>query len=143
MELFIQTHLIQKLTYHNFSSRPVAEVLQSDGSNFAACVNAATLAIIHAGIAIKDIVCACSAALLQDKSVIDVNYAEESLGSGSTPIMTVAILPKEKQILSLEETGRIHLDKMNELMERAMEGCQDVLHVMKATVLEFVVELND
>lgn len=118
-------------------------MLQSDGSNFAACVNAATLAVVHAGIAIKDIVCACSAALVQEKTVADVNYTEESVGSGSTPIITVAMLPKEKQILSVEETGRIHIDQLNQLMDRAMEGCQDVVHVMKATLLDFVVELND
>ena len=104
-------------------------------------MNAATLAIIHAGIPIKDIVCACSAGLIDNKTLTDVNYQEESIGS--LPMITTAILPKDKQILSLEETGRIQIDNLNQLIDASIEGCQDIYHVMKSTILEFVVELND
>ena len=39
------------------------EVLQADGGNYCACVNAATLALIDAGIPLKDYVTACTASL--------------------------------------------------------------------------------
>ncbi|KAK4336662.1 hypothetical protein RND71_043666 [Anisodus tanguticus] len=105
------------------------KVLQFDGSSFSACINAATLAITHAGIPIKDIVCACSAGLVSDQTITDVNYQEESIGI--IPILTTAILPKDKQILSLEQTGRIQIDSLNQLMDAAMEGCQDIYHLLK------------
>nr|KAF6395764.1 exosome component 4 [Molossus molossus] len=35
------------------------QVLQADGGTYAACVNAATLAVLDAGIPMRDFVCAC------------------------------------------------------------------------------------
>jgi exosome complex component RRP41 len=116
------------------------EVLQSDGSNYSACVNAATLAIIHAGIPIKDVVCASSAGFIKDNPIVDVNYVEESIGS--VPILTIAILPKSKQILSMESSGRIHVTSVDKVMDAAMNGCEEVLQIMKASILSHINELN-
>lgn len=117
------------------------EVIQSDGSNYAACVNAASLALIHAGIPMKDIVCACSAGFINGKPIADVNYLEESVGT--TPIMTIAMLPKDKQILSMESTGKLHVDHLNDVMAVAIEGCKDALYAMKKTILDHIRELKD
>lgn len=119
----------------------LAEVIQSDGSNYAACVNAASLAIIHAGIPIKDIVCACSAGFIKGKPIVDVNYIEESVSS--TPIMTIAMLPKDNQILSMESSGKIHIDNLNDVMAAAIDGSKDVLYIMKQTILTHIQELKD
>jgi len=51
---------------------------------------------------------------------------------GTTPILTIAMLPKDKQILSMESSGKIHLDNLNSVMETAINGCLDVLYVMKS-----------
>ncbi|RWS00343.1 exosome complex component RRP41-like protein [Dinothrombium tinctorium] len=114
------------------------QVLQSDGSNYSACINAATLAIINAGIPIKDIVCACSAGIINDTPMVDLSYIEESMGSNA--MLTVALLPKEKQILSMESSGRIHLEAMDSLVDTAINGCMDVNNIMKGTVLNYVME---
>ena len=116
------------------------EVLQSDGSNYSACVNAATLALIHAGIPIKDVVCACSASLINDQSLVDVNYLEESVGSG--PMLTIALLPKTKQIVSMESSGRMHVTSVQKVMDAAITGCQEVLQVMKASILSQIKNLD-
>jgi exosome complex component RRP41 len=116
------------------------EVLQSDGSNYSACVNAATLAIIHAGIPIKDVVCACSAGYINDIPIVDVSHLEEYIGSA--PILTIAMLPKSKQILSMESSGRIHTSAIEKVMDAAMRGCEDVLQVMKESIFNHINELN-
>lgn len=115
------------------------EVLQSDGSNYSACINAASLALIHAGIPIKDIVCACSAGLINNNTITDINYSEEI---GGIPILTVAMLPKTKQILSMESSGRTHLTAIEKVMDAAMKGCQEVLEVLKSTVYGHISDLN-
>lgn len=112
------------------------EVLQSDGSNYAACVNAATLALIHAGICLKDVVTASSAGLIDRKEIIDVNYAEESISS--TPVLTIALLPKTKEVLSMESTGRLGFDSVSTVMDAATEGCLQVYEVMRQAVLSYV-----
>lgn len=116
------------------------EVLQSDGSNHSACINAATLALIHAGIPIKDVVCACSSGYINEQPIVDVNYLEESLGSA--PFCTIAMLPKTKQILSMESSGRIHVTAIEKVINAAMKGCEEILEVMKQTILSHINELQ-
>ncbi|KAF6038136.1 EXOSC4 [Bugula neritina] len=75
------------------------EVLQSDGGNYCASINAATLALIDAGIPMKDIVCACSASFMKETAVVDINHLEET-HAGTEIVM--AILPKTEQIVFLQ-----------------------------------------
>ena len=54
------------------------QVLQADGGNYCASINAASLALIDAGIPMKDIVCASSASFMKETPVVDINHMEES-----------------------------------------------------------------
>lgn len=56
----------------------VTQVLQSDGGNYCASINAATLALVDAGIPMKDLVCACSASFVKETPVVDINHMEEN-----------------------------------------------------------------
>jgi exosome complex component RRP41 len=56
------------------------EVLQADGGNYCACVNAATLALIDAGIPLRDYVCACTASLVDDSPMVDISSLEATAG---------------------------------------------------------------
>lgn len=72
------------------------EVLQADGGNYCACVNAATLALIDAGIPLREYVIACSASLGNgDVPLIDISHLEETMGGSN---LTVAILPLSGQV---------------------------------------------
>jgi exosome complex component RRP41 len=114
------------------------EVLQSDGSNYAACVNAASIALIHAGIAMKDVVCASSAGLIDKSTIVDVNYTEETVSN--TPVLTIALLPKTKEVLSMESTGRLGFDSLQSVMDAATDGCHKVYDVMRDSILTYVAE---
>jgi len=115
-------------------------VLQSDGGNYSACVNGATLALIDAGIAMRDVVCACTAAVLDTAStVVDVNNVEESTPRGA--VITVAVLPKSDQILHVEITGRLHEDRLPGLIDTAIKGCRDVLHLLDDVIRDHVTTL--
>lgn len=114
------------------------EVLQSDGSNMSACINAATLALIHAGIPIKDFVVSCSATLIDDDTLIDVSHFEES--ASSLPIMTLSMLPKSKQIVSMESTGRVPLNSIEKLIDSAVAGCEEIHQISKGVVLNYLKE---
>lgn len=71
-------------------------MLQADGGNYCACVNAATLALIDAGIPLKEYVIACTASLGNgDVPLIDVSHLEESMGGSN---LTVAVLPLSGQV---------------------------------------------
>ena len=114
------------------------KVLQSDGGNYCASVNAATLAVIDAGIPMKDYVCACSASFIKDTALLDINYLEES--SGRSAELLVATLPKWDQIVLLEMNGRLHEDHLSKVLDTAVKGCKDVYAVLDASVREHVTE---
>lgn len=114
-------------------------MLQSDGGNYCASVNAATLAVIDAGIPMKDFVCACSASYLGDSPIVDINYMEESSGS---PEIIVSVLPKSEQIVFLEMNGRLHEDNLSKVVDMAVKGCKDVYGVLDRTVREHVSEVG-
>uniref|UniRef100_A0A0B6ZLM2 Putative exosome complex component RRP41 n=1 Tax=Arion vulgaris TaxID=1028688 RepID=A0A0B6ZLM2_9EUPU len=107
------------------------EVLQSDGGNYCASVNAATLALIDAGIPMKDYVIACSGSYIKDTPVVDINNLEESSG-GAEVIM--AVLPRCEQIVFLEMNSRLHEDHLPSVMDQIMTGCRDIFHVLNQKV---------
>jgi len=109
------------------------EVLQADGGNYCACVNAATLALIDAGIPMKDYVCACTAGFASETPLVDVSYME---GAGGGPELILAILPRSEQIVLLEMTSRVHVDHLEKMLEVASKGCKDMYAVLDQAVRE-------
>lgn len=114
------------------------EVLQSDGSNMSACINAATLALIHAGIPIKDFVVSCSATLIDENTLVDVSHFEES--ASNLPVLALSMLPKSKQIVSMESTGRVPLDLIEKIIDSAVSGCEEIHQICKTIVLNYITE---
>ncbi|XP_013418239.1 exosome complex component RRP41 [Lingula anatina] len=127
-EAAVLTHLYPRSQIDIF-----VEVLQSDGGNYCASVNAATLAIIDAGIPMKDYVCACSASYIEDNPVVDINYLEESSGSAE---LIMAMLPKSEQIVLLQMNSRLHEDNLSKVMDMATQGCKDVHSILDTAVRE-------
>ncbi|XP_002736568.1 exosome complex component RRP41-like [Saccoglossus kowalevskii] len=116
------------------------QVLQSDGGNYCACVNAATLAVIDAGIPMRDYVCACTSSLLEDTPVVDISYLEESVGS---PEMVVALLPKSEQIVLFQQNSRLHVDNLEKVLDMGIKGCTDVYGILDQSVREHVTEVSN
>ncbi|GFO20692.1 exosome complex component rrp41-like [Plakobranchus ocellatus] len=107
------------------------EVLQSDGGNYCASVNAATLALMDAGIPMKDYVIACSGSHLRDTPIVDMNNLEESSGGAE---VVMAVLPRCEQIVFLEMNSRLHEDHLSGVMDHVMVGCKDIFNVLNQQV---------
>ncbi|XP_030760050.1 exosome complex component RRP41 [Sitophilus oryzae] len=116
------------------------EVLHGDGGIYPACVNAATLAIIDAGIPIKEYVCACTASLgNNDIPMLDVSHQEEVIGG---PTLTVAALPMSGKIVLMEMSQRFHLDHLPKVLDKALEGCKDIKAILDEAVKNHVREMG-
>ena len=96
------------------------QVLQSDGGNYCASVNAATLALMDAGIPMKDYVIACSGSHMRDTPIVDMNHLEESSG-GAEVIM--AILPRCDQVR--------HCSNLRSMAKYTYMGVSDSLESIK------------
>lgn len=109
------------------------QIIQSDGGNRCASINAATMALIDAGIPMKDFVCACSASYIEDTPLLDLNYLEERAGG---PDLTVATLPKSGKIVLLQMDSRLHADNLEKVLDVAVKGCGRVHTILDRVVKE-------
>lgn len=115
------------------------QILQADGGNYCTCVNAATLAVIDAGIPMRDYVCASSAGFIEDTPLVDLSYIEEAAGG---PQLALALLPKSDQIALLEMNSRLHEDHLERVMDAVTKACKDVYAVLDQVVREHLQEVS-
>lgn len=135
LQSVIRTELLPKSQIDVF-----VEVLQADGGNFSASVNAATLALIDAGIPLREYVIACTASLgTGNIPMVDISNLEESLGG---PTLTVAMLPRSQQIALMEMSQRFHLDYLEPVLKTAMKGCDYTFRVLDLAVESYLSEIG-
>ncbi|XP_038217960.1 exosome complex component RRP41 [Zerene cesonia] len=117
------------------------EVLQADGGAYCACVNAATLALIDAGVPLRAYACACSSSVAwqgsKPEALLDVGHVEEAAGG---ICLTVAALPSTGSIALLEMSHRLHMDYFEVVLSRAMQGCRDIEVILDKAVREHLAE---
>lgn len=144
MEAIIHLELYPKSQIDIF-----VEVLQVDGGEYCASVNAATLALIDAGIPIKNYAVGCTVTLLSSSSrdeemaaqeigLLDANLVEEC-GRGVT--LSIVALPndastsKDGLIVVAQGAGqRLHISRLENLKARAICGCQDIKDILERAV---------
>lgn len=124
---------IQTTVYPRSQIDIYIHLLQHDGGTLETCINAATLALVDAGISMIDYVCACTAGYVDETPMLDLNHVEES--SIETPDLTVAILPRNGNIALLQMESRLHSSKLEEVMELAVEGCKHIHKKLDQAVL--------
>ncbi|CAE6490552.1 unnamed protein product [Rhizoctonia solani] len=99
------------------------QVLQQDGGVLQAAINAATLALIDAGIALTDYVCACTAACIDTTGLLDLTNTEES----DLPNLTLAVLPRSKRVTLVTMETRLHVERFEQIFKLALLA-GDILH---------------
>ncbi|KAJ2339664.1 Exosome non-catalytic core component, partial [Coemansia erecta] len=124
---------IQRSVYARSQIDIYLHLLQHDGGTLETCINAATLALVDAGISMDDYVCACTAGFIDETPVLDLNSVEES--SIETPDLTVAVLPRSGNIALLQMESKLHASKLDGVLELAVEGCKYIHKKLDEAVL--------
>ncbi|NXX84901.1 EXOS4 protein, partial [Urocolius indicus] len=109
------------------------QVLQADGGSYCACVNAATLAVMDAGIPMRDFVCASTAGLAEDTPLSDLSAPEEASGG---PCLALALLPASGHMVLLQLSSRLHQERLEATLDAAARGCRALHAVLDAAVRE-------
>ncbi len=115
------------------------QVLQADGGEVAAAINAVTLALLDAGIPCTDFVVSCTAGHLDKMALLDLNYEEESSGG---PVLHVAMMPSTAQVLTTEMTSKMSVEAFEETLQLATHGCAKIYERLKAATKERVLGLH-
>lgn len=120
-------------------------VLADDGGRLSAAINATTLALVNAGIPVKDLVCACSAGIGSSGGVtlVDLNKREESSMGGQPAVhLPCAMLPQRGTVVLAQCEARLSgIDELETVLDAAMDGCRAVAQQLQAAIREHAARL--
>lgn len=100
-------------------------IIQADAGTRTAGINAASLALAHAGIPMKNLICSVAIGKLDKDFVVDVDKSEEDFKGGEGPTdFPVAKIAGTDQFTLLQLDGKIQPDKVKEVIKLANEACE-------------------
>ncbi len=110
------------------------EVAQADAGTRAAAITAGALALADAGIAMRDLVSAVAVGKINGELVLDLNKEEEDIeGAVDIPI---AMMPRKKEITSLQMDGRLSDKELLEALKLAEKGINKIYEIQKKALKE-------
>ena len=107
------------------------QIPQADAGTRVAGINAASMALAHAGLPMRQMVSAIGVGKIDKSLVVDLDKYEDSVfhdGEGSTDI-PVVLTSRTKEIALLQLDGKISVDEFKEAVEMAKVACEKVLAV--------------
>ncbi|OQV18006.1 putative exosome complex component RRP41 [Hypsibius exemplaris] len=111
------------------------QVLQADGSHLAAALTAGTLALIDAGIQIKDLIVGCTTTIIDGKALVDISSHEELQ---RLPQVTVGVIARSGEIIVMDMKNRFHKDLLNPILAASLAGSGKIFEEVEAIVREHV-----
>ena len=113
------------------------EIIQQDGSSVSAAINAVTLALVNAGIPMKDMVASCTLGLVDRKFIlVDLNQSETEKGTGSAQIC-MATYGRTGQISLCEVESKIPVSSFHEALKVGTLSCSETIQIMRAHIAEY------
>ncbi|KAG9232647.1 ribosomal protein S5 domain 2-type protein [Amylocarpus encephaloides] len=113
-------------------------ILSLDGSLLATCLNASTLALIDAGVPMRDYICATTAGSTSSYSsndekadpLLDLNGSEEL----ELPFLTVATCGTEDEVSVLVMETRVQVGRLEGMLAVGVDGCKQVRDILDVVV---------
>ena len=112
-------------------------ILDANASTRCAGINAAAMALAHAGIPMKDMVSSISIGKLDKQLVVDVDKYEDSIfdeGEGASDIPIT--FTNSGEITHIQIDGNIGKEQLKEAVELARKACKKVYEVQKKALKE-------
>jgi exosome complex component RRP41 len=113
-------------------------ILQANASTRCAGINAAILALAHAGITMKNIVSSVSIGKLDKELVVDVSKEEEDYeeGEGATDIPIT--FTGDGKLTHIQLDGKITTKQLKEAVQLAKKACKEIYEVQKKALKESI-----
>lgn len=104
------------------------QVLQDDGGALVAGINAASIALVDAGIPMIDLVVSCSVGYVDGLFVVDLNTSE---GGADGPELVMAVLGHSGKVASFHMESRMRdVETFERALEHGTAGCKQIFHVL-------------
>ena len=109
------------------------EILQADATTRCAGLNAASLALVDAGIPLKNLITSCSVGKIDGQIVLDVDGLEDNYGDVD---MAIAMIGDEDKYVLLQMDGIITREDLSKMLELAKTGCSKIFELQKNALTE-------
>lgn len=78
-----------------------------------------------------DMIASCSVGIVKDKFCLDVTQLEQNTGGAFIPLV---IKSRSDEIVFMQLDSRLSLEKLEEAMETAVEGCKQIREYLEAAI---------
>lgn len=118
-------------------------ILQADAGTRTAGINAASMALAHAGIPMRDLVCSVAAGKQDKTIVVDLTKEEEDFeeGEGATDF-AIAKVANSDEFTLLQLDGKIQPEVVSEVLKVVSEVAKEIYEVQKKALKEVVKDGN-
>lgn len=114
-------------------------MIQADAGTRCAAINAAAMALAHAGIPMKDMVSSISVGKLDKNIVVDLTKEEEDFhdGEGATDI-PISMTSRGKELTHVQLDGKINNEDLMKAVKMAREATDKIYEAQKKALKECV-----
>ncbi len=116
------------------------EVIQADAGTRLASLMAASLAVVDAGIPVKDLIAAVAVGKADGIVVLDLNEPEDMWGEADMP---VAMMPAIGQINLIQLNGNMTPDEFKQALDLSMKGINIIYNMEKDVLKNRYAELKE
>ncbi|EZQ03875.1 exosome complex exonuclease Rrp41 [Candidatus Acidianus copahuensis] len=116
------------------------EVIQADAGTRLASLMAASLAVVDAGIPVKDIIAAVAVGKADGVIVLDLNEPEDMWGEADLP---VAMMPSINQVNLIQMNGNLTPEEFKQAIDLASRGIQTIYNMEKETLKSKYIEFKE
>ncbi len=109
------------------------EVLQSDGGTRAAGITAAAVAVVNAGIPMRDVPYAVSAGKVGEYIILDLNKIEDNYSDADVP---VAISPRTGNVLLLQMDGSLTSEELRKILAMVKEAGKTISKLQRSALVD-------
>ncbi|MFH1589318.1 MAG: exosome complex exonuclease Rrp41 [archaeon] len=110
------------------------ELPETDAGSRCAGICAASIALADAGIKMRDVVAAVSTGKVDDKIVIDLDYAEEAYEGGHVADIPIAMIPSTGEITLLQMDGHITAKELKEAIKTVKQNLIEIAEIQRKAI---------
>jgi exosome complex component RRP41 len=111
-------------------------IQQADASTRCAGINAASMALAHAGVPMKDLVASVSIGKMDKQLVVDVDKEEEDYEEGEGATDVAVSFAGAKKLTHIQLDGKINNKELKEAVERGKKACEEIIEIQRKALKE-------
>ncbi|KHO46919.1 MAG: hypothetical protein QJ16_C0009G0007 [archaeon GW2011_AR1] len=114
------------------------DIIQADAGTRCAGINAAAMALAHAGIPMKDMVSSVSVGKLDKTLVVDLTKEEEDFHEGEGPTDIPISMTHSGRITHMQLDGKIGVKQLQEAIDLGKIACEKVYEIQKKALKDAI-----